>query len=366
MADQKLTAVEACREISKALKKQLQENKKPVLSPHDAGLKIAKSTLNAIKEYAEQLEKMQAKESGEPLSKAAPSWVNMGMIDDQYKAHEAADHPYTIHHDTKATSPTRKFALKHNDDGHLSWHGTLGDAKKAAQKHIAGGIGKSDEAMDVTHKESAVKEAPADKHPAPVPAKKKFTKSVFDFNKRSKLETANNPTDLEMVKPQERDSKDALLPTDKDPVKQDEPKQGSGGQTRPTKKMMKSESSVLTKSFKSHAQKMMAQHANIAGSLQESKNKKMPATQQSMKLPSMSQHAGRAAGFSDFMPSGKFNKADLMKDMEKMDCLMTKTPMKKAGVLGTGSNDASRAGVTMVNSNKATGVSGSNNGIFMD
>lgn len=305
MADKKKTAVEACRDISKALKAQLEDRKKDlsVVSPKDAGLKVTKATLEAIKDYRDQLIKMQAQEEGEELAKSL-KFHKYGKIGDNVTQHETEDGQYTINH--HKTPNGNQFHVSHEGDGGLGIHSTMAAAKKAASAHASGKINKTQDVKEMAQPTKVKK-----------PKKSVFAKKI---NKRSEFETANNPTDLEMVKPEERDSKDSVLPSDKNPVKQEpETSKASGGDIKAGKKLKKSESTVLSKSFKSHAQKMMAQHANIAGSLEAARNSKMPAKQQTMKLPSPSQQAKRATTLSGFTPKGKFDQGAFKKDCEEMD-----------------------------------------------
>lgn len=122
---------------------------------------------------------------------------------------------------------------------------------------------------------------------------------------------------------------EAKLPGDKDPKRQDAKKTGSGGQIKAGKKLKKGESPVLAKAGipkltgKDPASKMMSQHAQIAGSADAMKNKKMPAAQQSMKMPSPQEHAGRADDMASFMPKGKWSKSEW--DTEK--CMYCKSEM---------------------------------------
>lgn len=90
---------------------------------------------------------------------------------------------------------------------------------------------------------------------------------------------------------------------------------------------------MAKKSFlggKDDASKMMTSHAHMAAGYTQSQNQKMPAGQQSVKMPSPEQHAQRADMYSDFMPKGgAFGKAELEKEMAKMDAHFKKKGKKK-------------------------------------
>lgn len=66
------------------------------------------------------------------------------------------------------------------------------------------------------------------------------------------------------------------------------------------------------------AGKQMVSHA-LTDAAKQAKNMKMPAQQQSTKMPNPQEHAQRASELSSFMPKGKFDKSELIKEMEQME-----------------------------------------------
>ncbi len=86
MSNSKKTAVEACREVSKALRANLDSLKKTEdsFSPKAAALRVLPEVVNQIKAYEEQLVKMRQLESGD-LEKKAPEYMSKGKIPGQDK-----------------------------------------------------------------------------------------------------------------------------------------------------------------------------------------------------------------------------------------------------------------------------------------
>jgi hypothetical protein len=206
---------------------------------------------------------------------------------------------------------------------------------------------------------------------AQVQAKPKLT--VFDILK-NKGQVAKRELEIESPSEKNTDPKrpGAILPSDKPAKKQDEKDTGSGG-----KIMKKSESPIFknvvfsqSSSFapkpmssedqtkrlailrsvsgtkpvesgnptvsmrapmakagglprlggKDQASKDMTTHA-ISDAAKKTKDAQMPAAQKMLpKMPSMKDHQARSDMYADFMPQpGKFNKDELMKDIEDID-----------------------------------------------
>jgi hypothetical protein len=368
MSNSKKTAVDACREVSKALRANLDSLKKAesLFSPKDAALRVLPEAVNQIKVYEEELVKLRKMETAEPLGKqvtpthqanvaqsGTPSPKGMAMPPPMGKPQKAPGDPqfdssYNVTFATQHGTYTTRggFGNKHQNNvgpahGQIELHyqpnkgaipglpatrkllGTF-PSKEAAysardQHHDAkmAGIIKSEDGMSTTSPES-------DKE---IEHKYKLSK-VFDvLGKTSIMEAqrkqaAAKPNDKKLAA--ER-NKDAVLPGDAAPKEIEA--SGSGGDVKKGKKLSKAEATeILEKALprmggKDPASKMMTSHAMAAGAKAAdsgpAKIMNMPAAQLP-KMPSPSMHASRAAGFADHMPPGRFGKAELMKEMEDM------------------------------------------------
>lgn len=442
-----LSAVEACRALSKSMRSNLDELNKSEFSPKEAGLRVTKSILSQIKAYEEELVKMRDLEKSKSLEKKL-DWTSIGAVDDHHDAHES-ENGYAIHHahgkGPGAQQTQKGFHLKHEDIGHISSHPTLKAAKAAAEVH-AQGMGKSESLSKppVSQAQREAMGAAASGH-STLGIPKSVGKEFIDADKGGKLpvkkdempSVANNPPEttqalglkknvfsvlkyndkaaLNYKKPEmfgvaeEEKMKPGKaaenterrlgsgLPQDEKPKLEEDPKTMGGGQvdsssevtgkkikkpdspifnkslkkalvggkdsfghqvTQPVPKLKKpglmtvggmtntdqtaisptktisnssSLSGIKTKSFRPKplgkgpklggidpASKQMTGHS-LDMAAKQAKNLKMPAQQQSLKMPSMDEHANRASTLSAFTPKGKFDKNELMKEMVNLE-----------------------------------------------
>jgi hypothetical protein len=301
------TALDACRQLSKSLRDQIDNYKKGTeLSPKQAGLKVAKSILIKIKEHEENLKKMESLEKmGEVLNKTTPPDVPEDVV---YKLKEQYGYG-TPAEKAKVHATAWKI--------HKDKKGKKAEKAEASESSVTKNEGAAP-GMSVMPPKSQAQLA-----------NKFMGKSVFDKlgktaekSTSDETETSAHPRDNKAA--QER-AKGAKLPGDVEPKKVDAKDTGSGGQIKPAKKLKKGESPILSKSLtvasnpmvkalpklggKDQASTQMTQHAFMAAG-QEDKNKKMPTGQQSTKMPSPGEHTQRASTFEEHMPKGKFSKTE--------------------------------------------------------
>lgn len=384
MASKKaLTAVEACKELGKALRSELNKSEKVKVAPKDAALKVTKAVIKEIKEFQKNLEKMDAMEKAvidnkfdfSPDEKRAVRLDRRGRGTTPKGINLPTDNPFVgdgkSHTIKERLGISDKGRMVREKDTHLlgdryaagaiaRQHGSLmADAAKIKPK-----LTKEEEKMEkdvlpsVKSKRNVPKEmfgkikkdipsdAPLSNEPpvsneslklAMRKAPKKQVKSVFSVLGKTTIPEAVAAKDK--VEPTNKNdkkesNKDAVLPDFKAPVDVSGKDQGSGGE--------------LAKAFgdkkpflggKDDASKQMSAHANMDAA-KAAKNAKMPTRQQSTKvpgaqapaagmpaMPSPAAHAKRANVFAAFMPKvtklklseKSMDKDSLKKDMEHMD-----------------------------------------------
>ncbi len=296
------TAVEVARALSKAMRAKVDEfNKleKNEFTPREAGLQVTAALRKKISEHYDHLAQMRKMES-EPLVKAlGDAAPNMGT-------RAGAGVKVAPAH---VQEPKPKYSMAN----HVAAKAAL-KPKAPVQKSLHG-------LASSTPSNAAVV--------APVPAQKK---NVFDILSSAQAQPVVSPVlgkaDLELKSDDEKNEEKinpalpgAVLPSDK-PAKDLNPKKsGTGGEIKKGKKLSKAEASpILSKTFGIKPKLGGKDDASLHmshGAAMDIKNKKMPAGQQKVKMPSMEEHASRAADLAEFTP--KWNKSELMKDMEAME-----------------------------------------------
>ncbi len=298
MSDRKKTksAVEACREVSKAMRANLDALKKTEnesFSPKDAALRVLPAVVAQIKAYEEQLVKMRQLEVNEPLTKAAtplftappkpkPAAAGLG--------HVSQDHGAV---NTSAATVARPPKLTKKTEPALATESPASDREMDHKFKLS-------KVFEVLGKTSIME----------------ANRKQFGTKKSDKVEDAFR-------------HKDSLLPTDAAPKEIDTP----DGDVKKGKKMIKGESPLNKKwtlGGKSSASKMATSHAMHAGSTaMNAKINKMPANQLP-KMPSAPAQAARHTELSSFTPKGKFDKS-----AESMNKAVTPTHTANAAQSGT-------------------------------
>lgn len=367
----KLTAVEAAKKVAKAMHEQLSQAKKLMkneLTPSEAHLKLTNAIRKEISDYQEKLVKMRNIEGLEKSLYGLPS----STPSDQQMQHKLTKTVFDTLKKPQGLAPMGGAGLQEAPLPQGGIKLPMSASKSPifgakAQKSAANSpvFGKSDESLDKAVKGKVDIYAPKD-DPNVVPVSHgKYTvhhenpnwvvhykgndgagehlgnfatglnhvaKVIGDHHQKisgkSERVVLKADKELEETSPSEETSEteasrepESVLPSDRPSVSVDAKDTGSGGQIKKGKKMKKSESALVKAGFlggKSADSKMMTTQALSVAS-KEAKNKKMPAQQQSMKMPSMEQHAQRADMLGSFMPKGKFDKAALEKDMAELD-----------------------------------------------
>lgn len=394
------SASEACKTISKSLKKQIDEYKaslaKTEKSPKEAGVKVAGALLKHFKELKDQLAKIETLEKtlggGLPATPAesnvnvankfGPKQTVFGILGKMAKTNGAPMAPPSANPAPAMPPPAPSSATKSEDE--LSKVTPPNISEETMHKLKAQYPGEKDKAYATAWKISKEKKDTkksedeglacegCDKNLKPeeahiihpdtkkvVPASQGASSldSVYckgcatrvsgKYNKTKKAEGSYE----EEIAAEDKKGKKPLLPgtaklndlTAKDT--------GAGSQITLGKKMKKSESPIFNKALTTPGEKdliahpgtpagmvkanimprlggkdvpstQMTQHAFMAAG-QVDKNKKMPAAQQSIKMPNPQEHAQRASSYADFMPKGKFDKSE----WEKEQCSYCKAEM---------------------------------------
>ncbi len=307
------SAVEACREVSKALRSNLDSLKKTEFSPKDAALRILPEVVAQIKAYEEQLVKMRDLEKSEELDKAQelhiPSMGNQTStphIAGGGKTHvpnsmaQVKPKPFSM---KKAISPIftapPKLKAPAMGLGHIS-HSA--QDKTTSADTVSGRMPNAKAEPGLSANPDSSKE---------MDHKFKLSK-VFDVLGKISIMEGNRKQLASKPSDQMLDAwrvKDSVLPSDAAPKEIETP----DGNIEKGKELAKK----WTLGGKDDASKMATSHAMHAGSTaMNAKINKMPATQLP-KMPSAPAHAARQSQLSSFMPKGKFDKsaAPLEKDV---------------------------------------------------
>jgi hypothetical protein len=315
-------AVEACRTLAKAMREEVDKVYEP-LNAQKAALKVTKAIASKIDEYEYELVKMQE------LEKASPSdgsEATEGSKSDE----EGKSKPFWKFFKKKKNKKMDKSdaelraAIKVNDAGH-----PIDTATEKATRGDGAVLPDDKSIKDITKKDTGAG--------GQIKAGKKMKKSesaVFNLNKS----LGGKPPHAAVLAPR---------PTLKPPG-MGMALAGAGAANETTSMSgtkMNSETTLPAPvqkagprlGGKDPASKMMTGHAMDASYRAEQKNKLMPTTQQSTKpaAPPMatqlapsgqSSQVSRQQGFEDFMPKGKWNKAEVMKNLDDMNKTLPPPP----------------------------------------
>lgn len=325
-----LTAVEACKQLAKTIRDELNKTQKVKLSPKDAALKVTKEVVGQIKDFQKNLEKL------DTLEKAHLSGVNLPSKDPLL---ETGNPKEALGQSVKGRMVRMLDAghAPHDITGSPVIDHIVAHHKKiqAAASKIKPNLPKSEPPSDAPLSNTAPlsNEELRDQEMA----KPQPTRSVFEVLGKTTIPEAVAAKDK--VEPvnrtdKEESNKGAVLPDFKQPQKVDAP--GSGGK--------KEKGDELSKALpflggKDQASKDMAGAASMAASKEAERNKKMPTRQQSMKLPSMKDQGARQDMFQAFTPKTvgyappkKMSlQMSLQKDFDMMDKFKGKKNLDKCG-----------------------------------